>query len=215
MTRRLRTLASDGDWTDFRTDRYFALLHATAYIWVANLVAAEAANVAILDGRVHNFDRRAIQAAYKRATLAIPQLPMEVGNVDLRFERCRWRHEDVPTGTPTTTHCEHPWSKKRTRKLVEASVRAAMQRGVDTVTIAEAIAVVLDVRQDTVLMPSDDDKKWGIRNEKEADGLAGRYRDITERLVDRKTGDRLTPQLVAELEAERTQSMRLALDSIQ
>ena len=160
-------------------------------------------------------DLRAIQAAYKRATSTIPQLPMEVGSNDLRFGRCRWRHEAVPTGTPTHAHCEHPWSKKRTRSLIEAAVKHALARNFEHATVARAVAEVLDARQDTVLMPSDDDEAWGVRSEREGDGLGGRYDQLATQLFDRQSGSRLTIDLVTELEAQRQARIKDALHPLQ
>jgi hypothetical protein len=214
MTERLRSFAPDGAWRDFRVDAYAALLHATAYVWVANLAAVRAGSAALAEGRVARFDARALRAAYKRATVAIPQLPMEVGNNDERFERCRWRHEEVPVGTPTRAHCEHPWSKKRTREIVEDAVPAALARGIDPLDVAAAIAEVLDARQDTVLLPSDDEAAWGVRSERDGDGLAGRYADVAGRIVDRRTGERLSAARIGAIEAERAERVRRALAAL-
>ena len=91
---------------------------------------------------------------------------------------------------------------------------AALARGIDPLDVAAAIAEVLDARQDTVLLPSDDEAAWGVRSERDGDGLAGRYADVAGRIVDRRTGERLSAARIGAIEAERAERVRRALAAL-
>lgn len=187
MTIKQRVFSADGEWQDFRCEEYYCLLRETADMWV------------------HILERfPTFSEAYKRATLALPQLPMEFGDNNKRFERSRWRHESVVCGEPTTAHCEHPWTKKKTRELVEGFAVAAIENDVQREAIVSGVAEIIDSRQDTLLLPTMRTKDWGVTNERNADGLANRYSKIADKLIDRKTGQRLNALKLEEIEKERS-----------
>ena len=187
MTIKKRVFSADGKWQDFRCDDYYELLKDTASGWV---------------GLLENFPTSS--EFYKRATLLLPQLPIEFGDNDKRFDRSRWRHENVVCEQPTTAHCEHPWTKKKTRKLVEDFFVAARENGMQKKDIVLGVGEILDSRQDTLLLPTMRTKDWGVINERNADGLANRYSKIADKLIDRKTGQRMSTMKLEEIEKERS-----------
>ena len=187
MTIKKRVFSADGKWQDFRCDDYYELLKDTALTWVV-----------LLDNLPSSSE------AYKRATLLLPQLPIEFGDNDKRFERSRWRHENVVCEQPTTAHCEHPWTKKKTRKLVEDFFVAARENGMQREDIVLGVGEILDSRQDTLLLPTMRTKDWGVINKRKADGLVERYSKIADKLIDRKTGQRMSTMKLEEIEKERS-----------
>ena len=190
MTIKKRTFAIDGDWQDFRCGEYYTLLRETADIWL------------------HILERFSVSSkAYKRATLALPQLPLEFDCPDNRFERSRWRHESVVCGEPTTAHCEHPWTKKGTRQLVENYAISAINKGIQRDSIVSGIATIIDMRQDTILLPSQSTVAWGVGS---GSGLADRYSDVADKIIDRKTGARLSAQEIRNIESYRSDRISMA-----
>jgi len=187
MTIKKRVFSADGKWQDFRCDDYYELLKDTASGWV---------------GLLENFPTSS--EFYKRATLLLPQLPIEFGDNDKRFERSRWRHENVVCGEPITAHCEHPWTKKKTRELVEGFAIAAIENGVQREAIVSGVAEIIDSRQDTLLLPTMRTKDWGVISKRNVDGLVNRYSKIADKLIDRKTGQRLNALKLEEIEKERS-----------
>ena len=187
MTIKKRVFSADGKWQDFRCDDYYELLKDTAFAWVVLLESLPPSS-----------------EAYKRATLLLPQLPIEFGDNDKRFERSRWRHENVVCEQPTTAHCEHPWTKKKTRKLVEDFFVAARENGMQRKDILLGVGEILDSRQDTLLLPTMRTKDWGVINKRKADGLVERYSKIADKLIDRKTGQRMSTMKLEEIEKERS-----------
>lgn len=187
MTIKKRVFSADGKWQDFRGDDYYELLKDTAFAWVVLLESLPPSS-----------------EAYKRTTLLLPQLPIEFGDNDKRFERSRWRHENVVCEQPTTAHCEHPWTKKKTRKLVEDFFVAARENGMQRKDIVLGVEEILDSRQDTLLLPTMRTKDWGVINKRKADGLVERYSKIADKLIDRKTGQRMNTLKLKEIEKERS-----------
>ena len=183
MTIKKRVFSADGKWQDFRCDDYYELLKDTASTWVVLLESLPSSS-----------------EAYKRATLLLPQLPIEFGDNDKRFDRSRWRHENVVCEQPTTAHCEHPWTKKKTRKLVEDFFVAARENGMQKKDIVLGVGEILDSRQDTLLLPTMRTKDWGVINKRKADGLVERYSKIADKLIDRKTGQRMSTMKLEEIE---------------
>ena len=196
MTIKKRVFSADGKWQDFRCDDYYELLKDTASTWVVLLENLPSSS-----------------EAYKRATLLLPQLPIEFGDNDKRFERSRWRHENVVCGEPTTAHCEHPWTKKKTRKLVEDFFVAARENGMQRKDIVLGVGEILDSRQDTLLLPTMRTKDWGVINKRKADGLVERYSKIADKLIDRKTGQRMSTMKLEEIEKERSDRISAVFSS--
>jgi hypothetical protein len=196
MTIKKRVFSADGKWQDFRCDDYYELLKDTASTWVLLLENLPSSS-----------------EAYKRATLLLPQLPIEFGDNDKRFDRSRWRHENVVCEQPTTAHCEHPWTKKKTRKLVEDFFVAARENGMQKKDIVLGVGEILDSRQDTLLLPTMRTKDWGVINKRKADGLVKRYSKIADKLIDRKTGQRMSTMKLEEIEKERSDRISAVFSS--
>jgi len=195
-------ITADGLWQDYQAHQHYRrLLRATAYTWV-RLIKAQR------DGHDQTQDpdeRAAIDQAYTRATLLVPQLPMEFADNEQRFDRCTWRHSRVVPGpTVEGTYCEHPWAKKWTRDLVEGGVRRAITRDVAEREIVVAIADLLHARQRTVLLPHGRVRELDIESEHRHDGLAARYARVIRDglIIDRATGRPLSVDGMQQVEAE-------------
>lgn len=192
-----RKIRADRTWTDFRASpRYRQLLDATAWTWIALLRAAD-------EGQTHPaIGSEALREALDRATAALPQLPMEFDSGDFRFERSRWRSHLIEPERPMQMHCEHPWTKRKTREIVVELYRAG--RSCRIAKLVEAVAIVLDARQDTVLLPSARLRDLGVIADPRKDGFWPRYRNALEtsrlRLIDRLDGSTVEPANLEYLE---------------
>lgn len=195
-------------WSDFRTEEYSNLLQATAEVWwqlARHFVSMEESSARV--------------EAYARATLLLPQLPMEYGDPLLRFERCRWQHAAIPADAILTKlHCEHPWTKKKTRTYVLRVVTASLSSGVPEREGVAAIREILDARQDTVLMPNTSVKKLGVLTGRSDDGLHVRYAPAiaaeTLRLLDRLDGHEVGVEEVRAIGRDREARVEKALRSV-
>lgn len=183
---KIRRFSPDGHVEDFRAHPlYAAVLTGTASIWLA----------CIEELRRAGGPAPGVEAAYERAVWVLAQLPQEVDDLDARFDRSRWRSADVVPDVDTTNYyCEHPWHKKRTKGIVYGVATHALDHGVSRPEIIQAIADILDARQDTVLLPHAPVRGEGILHESRGDGLAERYVGVAElgTLIDRRTGQPVT-----------------------
>lgn len=203
-----RIYSADREWSDYRGEEYWKLLEATALMWVGIIrTYLEMVHAGIDGGAIHE--------AYKRASGNMQQLPIEWKNNDLRFERSRWRHEHVRPGIKTIAHCEHPWTKKVTQELVWDHVKVALARNVPHAEIGKHVAEILDARQDTVLLPGQAGKKWGLVSGK-ADGILVRYGGIAAagNLIDRKTGVKIAPADLARIEQNVERRVNMARSAL-
>lgn len=190
----MHTVQPDSVWTPCNTDPAFIeALDGTASIWVALLKRSFAEP-----------QRAGLRLAYDRAVLALAQLPIEYAGPETRFNRCRWRAAGVQPGKNPDVHCEHPWTKKRTKTMIWEAAMAALSRGVPDQDIVAAVAALLAARQDTVLLPHKKLTQMGVLSERHHDGLAARYTGAISagklELTDRLTGKRLTKDDILEIE---------------
>ncbi len=184
-----------GAFENFRDDpEYRPLLEATAQTWVTLIRTHSAA----LRGSNRKDPGR---VAYERAIKILAQLPMELRSPGKRFARCRWEVVLRP-GPHLGRCCEHPWTKAKTRVLVE---RLALRTRKDLDAVA-GVAKILDARQDTVLVPvrNTETRRVGILETKSLDGFAPRYRPglVAKRfqLLDRKTCRNIDPWALGRIE---------------
>lgn len=192
-------------WTEYKDAEYHDTLAATAWTWVC-----------LLEARLAGAETRGAVAAYDRATLALTQLPMEHGKYGSakRFERCRWASPDVDG----QGHAEHPWSKRITKELIWKAGSAALSRGVDRTALVGPISLILDARQDAVLLPHARVTQLGVLSDRAGDGLAGRYRGALESgslvLIDRASGTPISPERADEIDAAASRQVSQALEVI-
>jgi hypothetical protein len=98
-----------------------------------------------------------------------------------RAEKSRFMVDPTATTDRRKAYVEHPYEKSLTKKLIIAGVDAGFKAGMDPVHIARQVRSILDLRQDTVLMPASVNDTLP-----EGDGLVQKYSGT--RLVDRHTG---------------------------
>ena len=202
------------NWQDFRTPEYHNFLAATAWMMIEILRA----HVSPPDG----LDADALMEAYERANHSLPKLPMEWDGDESRLENSRWRHGAIPVGTDTDDHyCEHPWSKSETLLLLRKHAGPALRRGASSLDMLAHVSVIVDMRQDTVLLPHGGLEKLFILHESKADGLLGRYgdgvRDQNIQLIDRMDGAVLNYERIRTIEVamqERVDQACQALDAL-
>jgi hypothetical protein len=202
-------LRPDPDWSPFRNDpAYRPLLLETAAVFVA-LVKARSDRLALATDEA---GRKRVLEAYGRAVGALSQLPMEFGDGAQRFDRSPWRHVTVQPGTNQPgLHCEHPWSKHLTRKLVRHAVEAGVASGAAEDTILGAVADILDARQPTVTLPSLKISKSKVRGGR-SDGLARYERAIVDgSIVQRPSKVPVTPDQMRAIDAEAVRKVDSAL----
>lgn len=192
-------------WTEYKDAEYHDTLAAAAWTWVC-----------LIEARLSGAETPGAVAAYDRATLALTQLPMEHGKYGSakRFDRCRWASPDIDG----QGHAEHPWSKRITKELIWKAGSAALSRGVDRAALVGPIALILDARQDAVLLPHARVTQLGVLSDRAGDGLAGRYRGALESgslvLIDRASGAHLSPERADEIDAVATRQVSQALEAI-
>jgi hypothetical protein len=202
------TIPPDGTWFHYTRDPDFvAALDGTARTWVHLL-------------RMWHVEPQGagLRLAYERAVLALAQLPIEYAGPATRFERCRWRAADVEPGTHERVHCEHPWTKKRTKRVIMEAGIVALRRNVPHEDIVAAIGNILAARQDTVLLPHGRLTQLGVLTEVHHDGFAGRYGNAVAtnrlRLIDRLTGDALQPADLVTVEAASRARVRTSVEQL-
>lgn len=197
-----------GPWYDYRTDpRYREHLAAAGRWKVALWDIARRMEDAVGCRTVPDL------LAYKRATRELTQMPMEFAGPDARWQNSRWRHADVlHKQSGDLTHCEHPWTKKGTEEMLAGPVMAALRRGGDPDAIAVLVCVVIDARQDTVLLPSATVTAWDVTAA--GDGLA-RYRRAASRLIDRKTAQPATAEMLDAIDREVENTVKDAITRIE
>jgi hypothetical protein len=110
-------------------------------------------------------------------------------------------------------HCEHPWSKKVTKKLIEDLV--ANRTVGDDGALVDSICLILDARQDTVLLPTAALSTWSVLSERSHDGLAQRYSTaVVHMLVDRRDGRALTAEDLRHIDAEAVDKVHEAFGTV-
>lgn len=192
-------------WTEYKDAEYHDTLAAAAWTWIC-----------LIEARLSDVAGRSAIAAYDRATLALTQLPMEHGKHGSakRFDRCRWASPDVDG----KGHAEHPWSKRITKEILWNAGSSALKRGVDRLDLVKPFALILDARQDAVLLPHARVTQLGVLSDRAGDGLAGRYKGALESeslvLIDRASGERLSPERAVEIDEAATQQIFQALATI-
>lgn len=187
MQSRGKKISPDCNWLDHRQQpQYWALLRETARAWLGLLKLRDEQSMCTPQ------EYLARLAVYNRLITTLPQLPIEWSGPETRYNRSRWRLAGVESGM--TMHCEHPWSKKITRKLIETLFMNAGTE--DDEVLIDSIALILDTRQDTVLLPSANLSSVNVLSEKHHDGLHSRYAPALthHKLIDRATGTELTLQ---------------------
>jgi hypothetical protein len=202
-------LRSDDKWTDYREDpRYYETLTAAAWGW-------------------HNIYKMYVQKPSAFGTIAklaviarlqkeMVQHPMEFDDVNARYDRSRWRLAVlVPPGPFSGLHCEHAWAKRRTKQILTSAVPMAIQHGIHPHVIEQAIADILDARQDTVLLATQRTGDLGIKPDRTHDGLGARYADAIRsgriELVDRLTKKVLTADDALQISQESESKVTEAL----
>lgn len=204
MTRPKR-IDPDGKWIDFRIEpEYWAVLKETARAWLGLIRIREEQ----IPSGISSLERHARISVFNRTTNALPQLPIEWRGSESRYNRARWRLGFVETNSPM--HCEHPWSKKITKKLIELLV--ANKTAGDDADLIDGICLILDARQDTLLLPSATLSNWSILTERNHDGLAQRYATAVTvyTLIDRKDGSVLSLQNLYDLDAAASNKIKEA-----
>lgn len=204
MTRPKR-IDPDGKWVDFRIEpEYWAVLKETARAWLGLIRIREEQ----IPSGISSLERYARISVFNRTTNALPQLPIEWRGSESRYNRARWRLGFVETDSPM--HCEHPWSKKITKKLIELLV--ANKTAGDDADLIDGICLILDARQDTLLLPSATLSNWSILTERNHDGLAQRYATAVTvyTLIDRKDGSVLSLQNLYDLDAAASNKIKEA-----
>lgn len=116
------------------------------------------------------------------------QIPMEtsprgkhVRELWNRAEKSRFMVDPTFTSDRSKAYVEHPYEKSLTKKMIIAGVDAGFKADLDPGHIARQVRHILDLRQDTVLMPASVDDALP-----KGDGLVQKYSGT--RLVDRHTG---------------------------
>ena len=166
-----------------------------------------------------------------RCLHALPQIVQEMSDGNSRWRRSRWCELSLkdwvqPAGAPKAwPHVEHPWTKKRTKDLLHAAVVGALQDsdvGPDDDGLIEAVAQILDVRCDTVILPGRSTAKLGIqdgRNGLKFDGFRQRYLPAmaTHNLVlwDRLLCREVTEEELIKIDEEKEAAWGAALERIQ
>jgi hypothetical protein len=188
-------LYPDTHWQDFRTPDYTSLLHATAWTWIKIIQAFTSPPPPLAN-------TPAISSTYYRATLALPQLPSEGTNNSRRFNNSRWRHANVSTPIHPHPHCEHPWSKRITKDIVLNATSLALSRGANPEDLILPISAIIDSRQDTLLLPSQDTSSHKVIPNSQGDGLASRYASPIDLglIIDRATGKPISPSDASQIE---------------
>ncbi len=122
------------------------------------------------------------------------QVPMETSSRGKRVrelwnraEKSRFMVDPTVTVDRSKAYVEHPYEKSLTKKLVIAAVDAGFRAGMDLNIITRQVRHILDLRQDTVLMPASVNDTLP-----EGDGLVQKYSGT--RLVDRHTGCVMEPE---------------------
>jgi hypothetical protein len=189
-----KKISPDRNWLNHRDQpQYWALLRETARAWLSLLRLRDGQGVCTSQ------EHLARRAVYSRLTTALPQLPIEWMGSESRYNRSRWRLDTVVSGLPM--HCEHPWSKKITRKLIETLYTNSRAEDEELV---DSISLILDARQDTVLLPSANLSSVGVLSEKNHDGLHSRYTPVLaqHKLIDRMTGAPLTAEELDQIDEQ-------------
>lgn len=121
------------------------------------------------------------------------QVPMEtsqrgkrVRELWNRAEKSRFMVDPTTTEDRSKAYVEHPYEKSLTKKMIIAGVEAGFKRNLDQTLIIRQVRHILDLRQDTVLMPASVNDTLP-----EGDGLVQKYGST--RLVDRHKGVTLEP----------------------
>jgi hypothetical protein len=116
------------------------------------------------------------------------QIPMETSSRGKRVrelwnraEKSRFMVDPTFTTDRSKAYVEHPYEKSLTKKLIIAGVDAGFRANLDLNLITRQVRHILDLRQDTVLMPASVNLTLP-----EGDGLVQKYSGT--RLVDRHTG---------------------------
>lgn len=207
MTPRARTI-SDEAWQPYRDDkRFLDVLEGTALAWEALLKFC-------LPSQPHETPHAGRVMAYRRAVLALAQLPIEFENAESRFMRCRWRAGELEPGASREVHCEHPWTKARTKAVIWELGRCAHVREAPRSDVVQSISDVLKARQDTVLLPRQYGH-LGVVHEGRGEGILSRYgpavRDGTLALYDRRTKSNATLDSLASVEDNISRELHLAV----
>jgi hypothetical protein len=162
------------DWIDFRsTSLYKDTLSETAEAFIALY-------------RVSKPHKR----VYRTATQQLVQAPMEYDGGDRRYLRARWRLPNYIYGTKA--HGEHPFTKKKTKELIEKAIKIGLQNNVSHKRLVEVITYIIDSRQDTVLMTNGHQNKVSGFIKASGDGFIERYLPTSTILIDRLNGDKVT-----------------------
>lgn len=210
-----KKLTRDGEWREYRLEReYYDALTAVAWMW-ANLI-----EMRITAPRDKGVSETGSAEAYARATLALAQMPMEYGKNGSakRFDRSRWRDVSVTDPPQDTLHCEHPWSKKETKRILWEHGSEALKRGVRKEDLIAPFSGILDARQGTILLPHSRLSSLGILSESKGDGLVPRYggaiREGRIRLIHRGNGVELGLDDVVKIDEAASEAVQSAVKTI-
>lgn len=210
-----KKLTVDGEWKEYRLEReYYDALTAVSWMW-ANLIEMRIS--APWDKGV---SERGVSESYARATLALAQMPMEYGKngSSKRFDRSRWRDVSVTNPPQDTLHCEHPWSKKETKRILWECGSQALKCGAKKEDLIAPFSGILDARQGTVLLPHSRLSSLGVLSEAKGDGLVPRYgnaiREGKIRLIHRGTGVELTFEDVDKIDVAAREAVQCAVEGI-
>lgn len=193
------------EWRNYRDDCYWDTLASTSWIWAC-----------LVEARMLVPSTPGVLEAYDRSTLTLAQLPMEHGKygADKRYERCRW---EMP-GVEARGHAEHPWCKRITKALLWESGSEALRRGVRKEDLVVPFSGILDARQDTVLLPHARVTQLGVLSDRAGDGLGARYKGALASgrltLLDRETGELMTPDMVEEIDVASREAVERSLEAI-
>lgn len=175
-------IASDGCWVNPRYGNYHGLLRSTAWTLITLIGASRPRE---------GFDSNCLIFAYRRASGALTQLPMEWRGAHTRFDGSRWRISTVEPGEGRVVYCEHPWSKMMTKRMIVPLVKSRLDAGDEPTALVDPVCEIIDARADSVLFQNDRVAALGIVSETKGDGLS-RYLSAVEAgmvtLIDRSDG---------------------------